>query len=77
MLPSAAIDPVSAPAVTLTVGSPKRFASAGVRKFPVRPLAAKIADPSGDTVNFTGPDAFSVMVFLVYRFVNETVKKPV
>jgi hypothetical protein len=40
-------------------------------------LAAKIAEPSGDKVTFTGPDTFSVMDFPVCRFVYETLKKPV
>jgi hypothetical protein len=77
MLPSGAAEPVTAPAVTLTVGSPNRFASAGARKTPVRPLTAKRAEPSANTVNFASPDTFSVMVFPVCRFVYETLKKPV
>ena len=76
-VPSAATEDVCAPAVTLTVGSPNRAASAGARKSGFRPLAATVTEPSGKVVNVPGPDVFSVMLFPVVRFVNEEVKEPV
>src|SRR5215467_297180 len=76
MLPFA-IENVNAPVVTLTVGSPNRCALAGVRNIKLCPLAAKVAEPSERTVNFEGPDKFSVMAFPVLRFVNEALAEPV
>src|SRR5579859_6117217 len=77
MVPSAATDSVSLPTVTLTVGSPNRCASAGVRKIPLCPPAVTVREPSGNTVGFDGPDEFSVMVFPVARLVNENLTEPV
>src|SRR6516164_3858686 len=76
-VPSGASDSVSAPAVTLTVGSPKRAASAGVRMAKFGPFRSSMTDPSGFTVIFAGPDPFKVTVFPVSRFVNEPVSWPV
>src|SRR5215470_16876943 len=68
----------SLPAVTLTVGSPNRFASAGERmKGPFRPVCTSVIEPSACMVAFPGPFIFSVMVFPVCRFANETVTAPV
>src|SRR5215470_4435122 len=77
MLPSGAIETDRAPAVTLTVGSPKRTASAGVRASPLRPFSSAITEPSGKTVSFAGPDMFSVMVLPVSRFVADMANEPV
>src|SRR5690348_9483722 len=77
MLPSGANDLVSAPAVTLTVGSPNRVASAGARKSGVRPPVKTMAEPSEFRVSFVGPVTFSLMVFPVLRFVYEIFKEPV
>jgi hypothetical protein len=68
----------SLPEVTLTVGSPNRFASAGARmKGPFRPVCTSVIEPSECMVAFPGPGVFSVMVFAVCRFVNEVSAAPV
>src|SRR5215467_15642993 len=74
----AEIENVSLPAVTLTVGSPNRCASAGDRmKGPFRPVCTSVKEPSGWPKNFPGPFSGTVMVFPVCRFVYETVTAPV
>src|SRR5215470_123097 len=68
----------SLPAVTLTVGSPNRFASAGARmKGPFRPVCTSVIEPSECMVAFPGPFSGTVMVFPVCRFVYEAVTAPV
>jgi len=68
----------SLPAVTLTVGRPNRFASAGVRmKGPFRPVCTSVIEPSACMVAFPGPFSGTVMVFPVRRFVYEAVTAPV
>src|SRR5215471_8006404 len=68
----------SLPAVTLTVGSPNRVASAGDRmKGPFRPVCTSVIEPSEPMVAFPGPFSGTVMVFPVCRFVYETVTAPV
>src|SRR5215467_3986832 len=75
--PSAATVVVSAPAVTLTGGSPNRCACAAVRKFSLWPLAVMVTEPSAWVVSFPGPDTFSVMAFPVLRFVYVDLREPV
>ena len=56
----------SLPAVTLTVGSPNRLASAGERmKGPFRPVCTSVIEPSAPMVAFPGPFSGTVMVFPV------------
>src|SRR5579859_1506602 len=76
-LPSGANDDVRDPAVTITVGSPNRFASAGRRANKLCPLAATVREPSACVVAFAGPEMLSMMVFPVCRLVNEAVAAPV
>ena len=77
MLPSGALETDRLPTVMLTVGSPKRAASAGVGRNSLRPLSSEMLEPSGKKVTFAGPDTFSVIVFQVSRLVNELVTEPV
>src|SRR5215831_8385574 len=62
--------------MTLTVGMPNRFASAGVKNSPVWPVTSLAIEPSAYMVAFPGPDTFSVMAFPVLKFVNEIFKEP-
>src|SRR5262245_22034514 len=78
MTPFAATENASLPAVTLTVGSPNRLASAGERKKgPFRPVCTSVIEPSEPMVAGPGPFIVSVIVFPVCRLVNETVTAPV
>src|SRR5690242_5853366 len=77
MVSSGASDIVSAPEVTLTVGSPNRFASAGARMGASCPLPATVSEPSGYAISRPGPEMFSVIAFPVCRFVYEAVREPV
>src|SRR5215469_5538410 len=78
MTPFAAIENVTLPTVTLTAGSPNRFASGGnTMKGPFRPVCTSVKEPSGWPKNFPGPFSGTVMVFPVCRFVYETVTAPV
>src|SRR5215467_14819547 len=78
MLPAALAENASLPAVTLTVGSPNRFAWAGVRmKGPFRPVCTSVIEPSAPMVAFPGPFWGTVMAFPVCRFVYEAVTAPV
>src|SRR5215470_13991750 len=75
--PVAASVVVSAPAVTLTGGSPNRFAWVAVRNSPLWPLAVTVAEPSAFVIIFPGPDTFSVMAVPVLRFVYVALREPV
>lgn len=62
MFPAGSTVIVSAPARTLTAGSPNRFASGVARMSAPGPLAAENSEPSANTVVLPGPDLFAVMV---------------
>src|SRR5262245_44556403 len=58
------------------MGSPNRVAWAGVRKSPLRPLAATVAEPSACVIIFPGPDTFCVRAFPVLRLVKVNLSEP-
>ena len=77
MFPSASSVAVIRPAKTDTGGTPKTAASAGVRMTAVGPVPVRVmVIPSGLTVAFVGPGAFTEMLFPLAGFVQVPFKEP-